>query len=87
MITNIELAQDPTATPILPLTIDNLAQWLTSQPDATAAWCQHHGFFGQCGKFLSVPDEQGTIAGILFGLGTGSLYGSGQGKKAISSKR
>ena len=71
MITNIELAQDPTATPILPLTIDNLAQWLTSQPHATAAWCQHHGFAAQPGKYLAVPGEEGAVSSILFGLGKG----------------
>ena len=71
MITNIELAQDPTATPILPLTIDNLAQWLTSQPRATAAWCQHHGFAAQPGKYLAVPGEEGAVSSILFGLGKG----------------
>ena len=71
MITNIELPQDPTATPILPLTIDNLAQWLTSQPDATAAWCQHHGFAAQPGKYLAVPGDKGAVSSILFGLGKG----------------
>jgi leucyl aminopeptidase len=40
-------------------------------PAQALAWGQAHGFSGQSGRVLAVPDSQGGIAGLLLGLGDG----------------
>ncbi|MGR3485897.1 MAG: leucyl aminopeptidase family protein [Paracoccaceae bacterium] len=36
---------------------------------AQRAWAQAHGFAGQPGRLLTLPDAQGAVAGALLGLG------------------
>ena len=69
MIPNIELSQDLDVIPILPLTKKGLVKWLSSQPDATEAWCRRYGFNAHLGKFLVIPGQDGNLDRVLFGLG------------------
>jgi leucyl aminopeptidase len=38
-------------------------------PKSHAKWAASHAFSGQRGRLLALPDEDGSIAGYLFGLG------------------
>jgi leucyl aminopeptidase len=38
---------------------------------AVKAWAHSHGFDGAAGLILTVPDQQGGLAGALFGIGSG----------------
>ena len=69
MISNIELGHDLDVTAILPLTEDDLVQWLRSQPDTTTAWCQRYEFSARSGKFLVIPGKNGKLEKVLYGLG------------------
>ncbi len=42
-------------------------------PPAAAAWAKAAGFGGEAGRTLLVPDENGALAGALFGPGEGTL--------------
>ena len=61
--------------PTLPVWSYREANWPPnagdSLPPHALAWGQAHGFTGQSGKVLAVPDAQGGIAGLLLGLGDG----------------
>ncbi len=61
--------------PTLPVWSYIEAAWPPSPDDPlpapARAWGQAHGFSGQSGRVLAVPDAQGGIAGLLFGLGDG----------------
>lgn len=43
----------------------------TALDGRTAAWASANGFRGQKGRLLLCPDEEGGIAGALFGMGKG----------------
>ena len=70
------------ASPTLPVWSYNEAAWPPADDDPlpaqARAWGQAHGFTGQSGRVLAVPDSQGGIAGLLLGLGDGQdgfVYG------------
>lgn len=42
-------------------------------PPAALAWAKAAGFAGEAGRTLLVPDENGALAGALFGRGEGAL--------------
>jgi len=46
---------------------------LAGLPPAAAAWAKAAGFGGEAGRTLLVPDENGALAGALFGPGEGTL--------------
>ena len=73
MTANIENEPNPNATPIWPLRGTELPSWLADHGTAgtAAAWCESNGFTAQAGKHLILPGENGGIAGVLLGLGTG----------------
>ncbi|WP_117192011.1 leucyl aminopeptidase family protein [Rhizobium terrae] len=45
---------------------------LQEQDAKTSRWAFSHGFCGQKGRLLSVPDDEGAIAAWLFGMGKAS---------------
>lgn len=45
----------------------------SSAANHVKSWAKANGFDGQASKILSVPDSNGKISGILFGLGTNEL--------------
>ena len=69
VIANIDNNPDPTAIPIWPLRTGELAQWQAERPGIMAAWCRSSGFTAAAGKFVLLPAETGSLAGVLLGLG------------------
>ena len=71
MTANIDNKLNPTAIPIWPLRSGDLADWLAERGAAVGAWCESNGFSAQAGKHLILPGDDGGLAGVLLGLGTG----------------
>lgn len=55
--------------PLWLLTEESLPRWLSEQPAAIAEWVRLHGFTAERHRVLSLPGEQGVIAGAVAGLG------------------
>ncbi len=56
--------------PITPLTRDQLALWLPTQPAAVAAWTGSTNFTAEPGQLCLIGGENGRLARVLVGLGT-----------------
>ena len=54
---------------LVPVTKDNLETWKTSQSPRIAAWLTSSDFKGESGEFVLVPDENGDVELVVFGLG------------------
>ncbi len=71
------------AIPVTPLAKGALDDWSASAPSAQAAWVRASGFKAGAGDVLLLPDENGAVARVLFGLGDESdafVYGALPGK-------
>ncbi len=61
--------------PITPLTKDTLEQWLKKQSKQRRGWIAAMGFSGTPGELLALPDKDGTVEHVLFGVrSNGVLY-------------
>ena len=56
------------ATPILPVNKDDLAVWLENQSSSVRTWIQKTGFEAKAGALCLLPDSDGSIGQILFGV-------------------
>jgi leucyl aminopeptidase len=68
---NIEFNSDPAAVPIWPVRNRDLGAWQTDHPGSMSAWCKSNDFTAAAGKFLTLPGDDGKLAGVLLGLGDG----------------
>ncbi len=59
----------PQPIPLIALNRADLARVLAPQPDRVARWAERHGFAGDPGSVLTVPDADGAIALALVGIG------------------
>jgi leucyl aminopeptidase len=63
------------STPITPVNAEGFAAWLKQQDEKTRNWVTASGFKAADGSLLSLPDDKGGIARVLFGVGKDdSLY-------------
>lgn len=60
--------------PILPLTVGHLALWLETQGAVIRNWIATQGFKAAPGTMVCVPNGQGDVERILFGLGEGADF-------------
>ncbi|MQX37750.1 leucyl aminopeptidase family protein [Roseospira navarrensis] len=58
--------------PLTPLTREGLETWLAERDAAGAAWVRASGFSAAVGSTCPVPGPDGTVAGVLAGLGDGT---------------
>ena len=56
------------AVPILPLAVDELKPWLTSQPASVAAWVESLGFTAEAGSLCLLPGDGGALGRVLAGV-------------------
>jgi len=71
------------ATPVTPLSPDDLESWLKTASEESAAWVNAQGFKAKAGETLALPAPNGTVERVLFGIGTGDdpfVYGHLAGK-------
>ena len=64
----LETAEAP-AIPVHALTEGDLQGWLDAQSGFTKAFVAGQDFKAKAGQVLSLPGEDGAVAGVLFGLG------------------
>lgn len=57
------------STPITPVNADSLKDWLKQQDEKTRNWVAASGFKGSEGTLLSIPDDKGGIARVIYGVG------------------
>lgn len=57
------------STPILPVNAETFKDWLKQQDEKTRNWVAATDYKGSDGAILSIPDDQGGIARVLFGAG------------------
>ena len=72
------------AVPVWPVTTEICDAWIASLPQAQSAWLSAHNFEAQRGKVLTLPDAEGGVAGVAFGLGKGGAEGRIFGDAALS---
>ncbi len=70
MLASLRARSGADTLPVTPLTSDQLAPWLKSQPTATAAWTSSTGFTAEPGRICLVGGENGRLARVLVGLAT-----------------
>ena len=58
------------ARPVHGVAKENLEATLAGLSEAARAWARAHGFAGQAGRILLLPDAEGGIGGVLLGLGS-----------------
>jgi len=67
--------QSASSIPITPLNKDTLELWLKKQGKARRNWIATTGFTASPGSLLALPDKDGAVEQILFGMkNKGSLY-------------
>ena len=64
-----------TPVPIWPMTEGFFGSWLESAPKADAHWALANSFKPKRGQVLCLPDADGKIKGVLFGIGDGISEG------------
>ncbi|WP_299438667.1 M17 family metallopeptidase [uncultured Rhodospira sp.] len=57
--------------PLIPVRADGLDDWLAAQDPGRAAWVRATGFSAKIGQTCPLPGPDGTLAGMLAGLGDG----------------
>ena len=57
------------ATPVTPISAGTLSAWIETASPAHAAWAKAQGFKAKAGETLALPNTEGAIERILFGLG------------------
>jgi leucyl aminopeptidase len=60
---------------VWPVTSDASEDWTGTLSKAQQAWIEAQGFSGRRGEVVMVPDAEGQIAGVAFGLGSGGAEG------------
>lgn len=71
------------ATPVTPIAAGDLDHWLETASAPHAAWVKAQRFKAKAGETLALPDADGALERVLFGLGDLSdpfVYGSLPGK-------
>ncbi len=58
----------PTSIPIIILTPKTFENWLQDQEEATKLWTQSHQFTAKSGQLLMIPQSNGQIREILWGM-------------------
>jgi leucyl aminopeptidase len=66
---------DDAARPIHCVSRESLEGSLAGLSDHGRAWARAHGFTGQAGRTVVLPDASGGVAGVLFGLGDAAKPG------------
>jgi leucyl aminopeptidase len=66
---------DEAARPIHCVSRESLEGCLAALEDHGRAWARAHGFAGQAGRTVVLPDASGGVAGVLFGLGDATRPG------------
>ncbi|MDF1848076.1 MAG: leucyl aminopeptidase family protein [Parvibaculaceae bacterium] len=61
--------KDAVALPVWPVRSGDVQTWCDAHAGAGAAWVGTSGFAGEAGRVLMLPDESGSLAGALLGLG------------------
>jgi len=61
--------KDAVALPVWPVKSGDVQSWCDAHAGAGAAWVGTSGFTGEAGRVLMLPDESGSLAGALLGLG------------------
>ncbi|MAN61038.1 MAG: leucyl aminopeptidase [Parvibaculum sp.] len=61
--------KDAVALPVWPVRSGDVQTWCDAHAGAGAAWVGTAGFTGEAGRVLMLPDESGSLAGALLGLG------------------
>jgi len=56
------------STPITPVTVATLQDWLKKQDDSISAWVEGSGFTGAAGTHLLIPAADGSVARVLCGM-------------------
>ncbi|MFN3230989.1 MAG: leucyl aminopeptidase family protein [Alphaproteobacteria bacterium] len=59
--------------PLLLLSAAALEDWLAGQPAQVGAWLDAHGFKAKSGTWAALPEEDGTVARVLIGVGDTDL--------------
>ncbi len=66
---------DQRAIPLLPVLASELGQWLENAPGRHRRWVESAGFKAKAGKWCGLPDEQGNLEAVVFGMAEdGWLY-------------
>ncbi|MBN8243359.1 leucyl aminopeptidase family protein [Nitratireductor aquimarinus] len=60
-------SKEASSLPVYAVETDGLDR--SGAPEAAIAWARSNGFTGAAGKVLSIPGENGALAGAFFGLG------------------
>lgn len=63
-------ASDSASVPLTLISADALDAWLSKQPAQTQAWAKAANFKASFGSTLTLPGQDGSIAGALVGFGT-----------------
>lgn len=63
------------AVPVWPVSASTVEAWSTTLTAPQNAWIGVQGFSGKRGTHLAIPSEDGSIGGIVFGLGQGGAEG------------
>src|SRR5437879_5473328 len=63
-----------TSIPITPLNKDTLAGWLKKQGRARREWIAATGFIASPGALLALPDKDGAVEQVLYGMVNNGLY-------------
>jgi len=63
------------AIPVWPVSSEAVEGWSNSLTKAQKTWIEAQGFSGARGSSLTIPGENGAIAGVVFGLGKGGAEG------------
>ena len=63
---------DRAAVPLLPLDAAGFAAWEGTADESARRWAETAGFAGKRGTVLTLPGEDGRLAAVLIGLGSGS---------------
>ena len=70
--------------PVWPVSVSEFEAWSTKLTSAQKTWVSAQNFSGKRGKNLAIPSDEGSIAGIAFGLGQGGAEGRVFGDLAFS---
>jgi leucyl aminopeptidase len=66
---------DPAAIPLIPVLAAELDGWLENAPGRHRRWIRSAGFKAEAGKWCGVPDDEGGLEAVVFGMAEdGWLY-------------
>jgi len=62
----ISETKDDAATPIIAVRVGEFDDWLNGQKDIVQNWIKLQSFEAKAGKYLILPDSQGSMEGVLY---------------------